>query len=236
MLVNVEFTLLTLAAYLLGSVPAAYLVAKYTSGVDLRKYGSGNLGASNLIKLTSKRKALPVVFFDLLKGVVLVIVAHSIGLDLTQQVVIGIAAIVGHNWSAFLHFHGGRGVLTTVGVGSILPLVNGIPAWEMIIFAMIAISGVLCGYTPVGVSIGLIALPMFSWFLGDPLPIVIGYIVMLVLVIVRRLVVRRSAIAGEISTGELIFNRLFYDRDIADREAWINRQPDNSLNGGEDRR
>ena len=104
------------------------------------------------------------------------------------------------------------------------------------IVAIIAISGVLCGYTPVGVSIGLIALPFFSVLLGDPLPIVIGYIVMLVLVIVRRLAVRRSAIAGSISTGELMLNRLFYDRDIADREAWLNRQSVNSANEVEDER
>lgn len=231
--VNVEFALLTLAAYLLGSVPVAYLVAKYSTGVDLRQFGSGNLGASNLLKLTSKRKAIPVILFDLLKGVVLVIVAHSIGLDITQQVVIGIAAIIGHNWSAFLHFHGGRGVLTTIGVGSILPLINGIPAWEMVVFAIIAISGVLCGYTPVGITIGLISLPLFSWQLGDPLPIVIGYVVMLVLLIIRRLAVRRSVLAGSISTDELMLNRLFYDRDIADRETWINRQTDDSLNGGQ---
>jgi len=60
----VEFALLILAAYLLGSVPAAYLVAKFSRGVDLRQYGSGNVGASNLLMLTSKRLAIPVFAFD----------------------------------------------------------------------------------------------------------------------------------------------------------------------------
>ena len=72
----VEFALLILAAYLLGSVPAAYLVAKFSRGVDLRQYGSGNVGANNLLRLTSKRLALPVFVFDFGKGLAMVWVAQ----------------------------------------------------------------------------------------------------------------------------------------------------------------
>ena len=72
----VESALLILTAYLLGSVPAAYLAAKLTRGIDLRQYGSGNVGATNLMRLTSKRVAIPVFIFDSAKGMVMIWVAH----------------------------------------------------------------------------------------------------------------------------------------------------------------
>ena len=222
---TVEFALLTLAAYLLGSVPAAYLVAKFSRGVDLRRYGSGNVGATNLLKLTSKRVAIPVFIFDLGKGMVMVWVAQLMGLELAQQLVIGLLAIIGHNWPVFLRFNGGRGILTTIGVGSILPLINGVEPWAMVVFAAIAITGAIVRNMPLRVFLGLTALPVASWGFGDPLLITLGYLFMLLLVIIRRLAVPRAAIAASISRKELLLNRLLFDRDIRDREAWMNRLP-----------
>ena len=221
----VEFSLLILAAYLLGSVPAAYLVAKYSRGIDLRQYGSGNVGATNLLRLTSKRLAIPVFIFDFAKGMAMVLVAQSVGLELTQQIVVGIATIIGHNWPVFLRFSGGRGILTTIGIGTILPLINGIEPWAMVIFAAIAIPGAVVRNTPLPVFIGLIALPLASRGFGDPLPITLMYLAVFLLVIVRRLAVPRAVIAASISRRELLLNRLLFDRDIRDREAWVNRLP-----------
>ena len=64
----IKFVLLMLGAYLFGSVPAAYLVAKLTRGIDIRKYGSGNVGASNVSAVVSKPWAVPVIIFDIGKG------------------------------------------------------------------------------------------------------------------------------------------------------------------------
>jgi len=219
----VEFALLILAAYLLGSVPAAYLVAKFSRGVDLRQYGSGNVGASNLLMLTSKRLAIPVFAFDFGKGLAMVWVAQLVGLDLTQQVVVGLLAIVGHNWSVFLRFSGGRGVLTIMGVGLALPVINGIDPWVMVVFATIAIPGAILRNTPLRVFIGLAVLPLASLGFGDPFPLTIGYLIMLLLLIVRRLAVPRAAIAAALSRRDLLINRLLFDRDIRDREAWMSR-------------
>ncbi|GAH54098.1 unnamed protein product, partial [marine sediment metagenome] len=116
----IEFGLLTLGAYLLGSVPAAYLAARWFRGIDIRQYGDGNVGASNLLRLTSKRIAIPVVIFDLGKGALMVWMAQLLGLDTTQQVTVGLAAVIGHNWPVFLRFNGGRGIFTSLGVISIL--------------------------------------------------------------------------------------------------------------------
>ena len=219
----IESALLILAAYLLGSVPAAYLAAKLTRGIDLRQYGSGNVGATNLMRVTSKRVAIPVFIFDSGKGMLMVWVAHLVGLDFTQQLAVGLATIIGHNWPVFLHFSGGRGILTTMGVSIVLPLINGIEPWAMVVFAAIAIPGAVVRNTPLRVFVGLAALPLASWLFGGPLILVIGYLVMLLLVIIRRLAVPRATIAASISRRELLVNRLLFDRDIRDREAWMSR-------------
>ena len=106
----IHFILLIIAAYLMGSVPTAYLAARLSRGIDIRKYGSGNVGATNLLRFTSKRVAIPVIIFDIFKGMAMVWVARLLGLDVTQQVVVGVIAIIGHNWPVFLCFNGGRGM------------------------------------------------------------------------------------------------------------------------------
>ena len=113
---SIQFISLILASYLLGSVPAAYLAARLSRGIDIRLYGSGNVGFSNLAKFTSKTVAIPVFVFDLAKGMAMVLLARLLGLGTVQQVIIGLAAIIGHNWSVFLRFSGGRGILTALGV------------------------------------------------------------------------------------------------------------------------
>ncbi len=86
---TVQFGLLILGGYLLGSVPAAYLVAKWSRGIDIRQYGSGNVGASNLLRLTSKWLVIPVTFFDIGKGALTVWVAQLLGLGVAEQIVVG---------------------------------------------------------------------------------------------------------------------------------------------------
>jgi glycerol-3-phosphate acyltransferase PlsY len=118
--VTVQFLLLIIAAYLLGSVPAAYLAARWTRGIDIRKHGSGNVGASNLLRLNARWLAVAVTIFDLGKGALMVWAAQLVGMGTVQQVAVGMAAIIGHNWPVFLRFSGGRGILTTLGVIAIL--------------------------------------------------------------------------------------------------------------------
>jgi len=118
--VAIELGLLILGAYLLGSVPAAYLAAKWSRGIDIRRFSDGNVGATNLLRFTSKRIAIPVIIFDVGKGAVMIWAAQLLGLDTTQQITVGLAAIIGHSWPVFLRFNGGRGMLTTLGVVFIL--------------------------------------------------------------------------------------------------------------------
>ncbi len=215
--------LLAIAAYLLGSIPVAFLVAKWTSGIDLRKHGSGNVGSSNVLAATSKRWALPVALFDTGKGLLAVLVARWAGLDVLPQFAVGMAAIAGHNWPVFLAFRGGRGILTTLGVilafSPLLGLVAAVIAFSLAPVKNISLS----------VFIGLLALPFLAYYFTDffniaePGPVATGLATLTVLAYTRRLIGRRSELAADLSTGELLLNRLLFDRDIRDRKAWLSR-------------
>ena len=221
----IEFVLLVLGAYLVGSVPAAYLAVKLSRGIDIRQYGSGNVGVSNLFGLTSKRIAIPVIIFDLGKGMGMVGAAQWLGMDITQQVAAGLATIIGHNWPVFLRFNGGRGLLTTLGIALMLPLINNLVPWGIIIFLAIAVAGLLIIHSiPVGVGAGIAALPLVSWGFGEPSPLALGYLAMFLLMVIRRLVAPQTA-GAPTNRKQLLLNRLLFDRDIRDREAWIHRVP-----------
>lgn len=103
-----------LLAYLFGSVPAGVLVAR-TYGVDLRKVGSGNIGATNVLRALGWGPALVVAFFDVFKGGIAVLVARAFGLSDWMLGGVALMAVLGHNYSVFLRFRGGKGVATSFG-------------------------------------------------------------------------------------------------------------------------
>lgn len=102
--------------YLLGSVPFAFLGAKWTRGIDLRQRGSGNVGATNVLRTTTRALALWVTLLDVGKGVAAVLIPRLLTADVPTQVVAGLAAIVGHVFPVWLRFRGGKGVATALGV------------------------------------------------------------------------------------------------------------------------
>ena len=179
----IETILLVLGAYLLGSVPAAYLVAKWSRGIDLRQYGSGSVGASNVVAVASRWWSIPVVIFDLGKGLVMVWVAQLLGLGVAQQVTVGLAVIVGHNWPVFLRFSGGRGILTALGVVSIL-----VP-WLAPVILIIAFGLAPIRQLALGVFLAILSLPIASWFFSqplgikEPLPVTLGFLAILLILI-----------------------------------------------------
>src|SRR3989304_6871574 len=120
--------ILIIIAYLLGSLPTAHLVAR-SRGIDLRKEGTRQVGGGNLWRTTSRKLGLAVGIWDILKGMLMVGIGYTQGLDVGQQLVVGLAVIVGHNWPVFLRFHGGRGIATLLGIVIVLPIFNQLSYW-----------------------------------------------------------------------------------------------------------
>jgi glycerol-3-phosphate acyltransferase PlsY len=220
----VLWLIVIVAGYLLGSLPAAHLAAKWARGIDLRKYGTGNVGVGNLVRTTSWQAGLPVTIFDLGKGMLAVWVTHRLALGVPVEAAAGIASVVGHNWPVFLHFNGGRGILTTMGMFFILPVINGHIPWEMVAFlACAAATFFTIRSTPIGTGAGVAVSPLVSWGTGKPLVMTLGFLAMFLIMVLRRLTAPRSSKAGGISKKQLLLNRFFLDRDIRNGQDWINQ-------------
>ncbi len=109
------FWLLTLLAYLIGSLSFAILLSRLAGIPDPRAGGSGNPGATNMLRVAGKRLAICTLFGDLLKGLLPVLLAASLDMSVQQQAWIGLAAVCGHLYPLYFRFRGGKGVATAAG-------------------------------------------------------------------------------------------------------------------------
>jgi glycerol-3-phosphate acyltransferase PlsY len=216
-------------AYLLGSIPAAYLGVKWFKGADIRKLGTGNVGSSNVARTTSKWLAIPVGLFDMGKGALALWIAHLIGLPAGQQMAVGFMAIVGHNWPVFLGFRGGKGMITSAGV---IAFVSPLLALFILLIAYIP---AIVKQMALGVFFALVTLPFWSWFAWSwfastrfgpdaRTAVTVAFICISLMGFVKRLIGPRVELSRDTPTGELLLNRLLFDRDISDRKAWIDRK------------
>lgn len=150
-----------LISYLIGSIPSGFLLTKYVMKKDVRQYGSGNIGATNVARVMGLKAGILVAVFDMLKGYLGVMVGQAIlGGNLSTAILfVAIAAIAGHDWSIFLGFSGGKGVATTFGVIlRLYPL-------AFLFYALIWLGLVLkTRYVSLGSIIGSISLPLTLYF------------------------------------------------------------------------
>ena len=103
-------------AYLMGSIPTAFWYAKHFHGIDIRQHGSGNVGATNSLRVLGKKAGIIVLIFDLLKGLLPVLLSRYLGFSEEETFLLGIVSILGHIWSVFANFKGGKGIATSLGV------------------------------------------------------------------------------------------------------------------------
>lgn len=155
-----------LIAYLLGAVPMTLLVARLGAGLDLRQFGSGNLGATNLYRALGWRFAIPAGLFDVAKGAApTLLLPPRIGPEPWIPLAVGAAAILGHVFSIFVRFRGGKGVATAAGVVLALapvPLLVSFLVWAMVLK--------LTGYVSLGSILGAAIFPISTWVLGSSNP------------------------------------------------------------------
>jgi acyl phosphate:glycerol-3-phosphate acyltransferase len=123
--------------YLLGSISFSYLAGKLLKGIDIRKHGSGNAGATNTLRVIGKGPAIAVLSLDVLKGIAAVWVGKWLGAgDLWIVVACGLSVIMGHNWPVFFGFKGGKGIATTIGVMATLAFLPSLFAGIIAILAI----------------------------------------------------------------------------------------------------
>ncbi len=132
--------LLALASYLLGAVPTSYLVGRLAQGIDLREHGSGNLGATNVYRVLGWRAAVPTFAFDIFKGWLPTWLFPRLDAASAWEwaLLYGAMAILGHVYSVYVGFKGGKGVATSAGVFlalAPLALLAGLLVWSAIVYA-----------------------------------------------------------------------------------------------------
>jgi acyl phosphate:glycerol-3-phosphate acyltransferase len=152
------------ASYLLGAIPTSYLVSRTIAHIDLRQHGSGNLGATNLYRVLGWKYALPVALFDIAKGAIPVLVfAPRVSASELLAVGCGVAAIVGHVFSIFVGFKGGKGVATAAGVMlALTPIALAVAALVWIVVVR------LSGYVSLGSIAAAAILPLAVYLLDHP--------------------------------------------------------------------
>jgi len=111
-----RYVVMVAFGYLMGSIPTGYLVVKLVKGTDVRQYGSGRSGGTNVWRAAGPLPAILTTVGDFAKGMLAVFIGRAILGDSIGEVLIGVAAIVGHNWSVFLGWRGGAGTATNLGV------------------------------------------------------------------------------------------------------------------------
>ena len=173
------YILTALAAYLLGSIPFGFLAAK-AKGIDIRSVGSGNIGATNAMRVLGKPAGIAVLLLDALKGYIACTslalfifnwlaprlyepgaVVPALEIQHTNMIIAGIFAVLGHNYTCWLKFKGGKGIATTAGVYLALA------PWAVLVALIVFILAVLVTkYVSVGSISAAIALPVTVWLMS----------------------------------------------------------------------
>ena len=210
---------IVLGSYLLGGVPVAYLTGRLLRGIDIRQYGSGNVGASNVWQAVSRSAVVPVGLAEIGQGLLGVVIAKLADQSLAVQVLAGLAALAGHNWSPFLRFSGGRGIGHAIGFLLIL-------SWPGLgAFIGVSLTGVALKAIPQFVGLGIVAAPLAALAAGQAPEIVAGVAAMAGLIAAKRLLTNRPSPPPGADVRRLLLNRLLYDRDARERDAWVRRGP-----------
>jgi acyl phosphate:glycerol-3-phosphate acyltransferase len=147
-------------SYLLGSIPTGYIVGAL-AGVDIRKAGSGNVGATNVARVLGKTRGLLTLIVDVGKGFIPVFVAGRLGLSHTAVALVAILAFLGHLYPVFLKFQGGKGVATALG--ALLALAPVATVILMVVFALVAVSSRLVSLSSI---VAALAAPITLWSLS----------------------------------------------------------------------
>lgn len=153
-----ECTVTLIVCYLIGSIPFGFLIAK-AKGVDIRTVGSGNIGATNVLRTFGKKFGIPCFLMDFLKGLLPVLVTIQLTENEYAPICAVAGTVLGHVFTIFLKFKGGKGVATTAGaLTGLAPLavLAGMAIWFIILK--------LTGYVSLGSIVAALVLPIMIWF------------------------------------------------------------------------
>lgn len=181
-----------LIGYLIGSLSFAVIVSRLFGLADPRSYGSGNPGATNVLRSGNKAAAILTLVFDALKGYIPIVIAQHMGLDTIAITAVGLGAFLGHLWPIFFKFEGGKGVATAAGV--LLGFAPGLGGLVLLIWLAMA---VVFRYSSLAALTASVAAPILQFEGWGFSAMTIGVIVMSALLIWRHEANIRKLLAGQ---------------------------------------
>ncbi|MFY9139450.1 MAG: glycerol-3-phosphate 1-O-acyltransferase PlsY [Thermacetogeniaceae bacterium] len=184
-----KFVLVLLISYLIGSIPCGYLIGRKHK-VDLRRHGSGNIGATNAFRILGPEVGLLVLLCDVAKGLLPVLIANNL-FGPFYGVGAGLAVMAGHSWSVFLRFQGGRGVAT--GAGVLIALMPGVVLIAFVIWIVVVL---FTGYVSLGSILASVAVPFIALILHIPWEYYIFAVPAPIIIVIRHLPNIRRLQAG----------------------------------------
>jgi glycerol-3-phosphate acyltransferase PlsY len=202
-----------LGSYLTSAIPVAYITARLLRGIDLRKHGSGNVGASNIWQSASKPAVVPVGLAEIAQGFAGPAAAIAGGHGPATQAAAGVAAVAGHNWSPFLGFTGGRGVAHAIGV------MLALSRQALAVFIVVSLIGVRLKAVPQFVGLAILSAPLIARVTRQPGEIVAGLAAVAGLIFAKRLLANDGLPKHD--RAAVLTNRLLYDRDARERDSWV---------------
>ena len=153
--------ILVIFAYLLGSIPTGLLLARIVGGVDIRTAGSGNIGATNVYRTLGRKVGVMTLIGDCLKGLLPVMIAGQLHLAESWLLAVGLAAFLGHVFTIFLKFKGGKGVATALGV-----FLGVAPLAVLIVLGIFILVVLVTRYISLGSILAAATMPLAVWLLG----------------------------------------------------------------------
>ena len=188
-------------SYLLGSIPTAYLFGKIYKGIDIRQYGSGNVGATNAFRTLGKIPGTLVLLIDTFKGLLAVTLIgnlfHPSSDNIIWRIVLGLGVVSGHNWTIFLNFKGGKGMTTSLGV--LIGLTIKFPELLIVLLICLGIWAFIflsSGYVSLSSLAAASALPIIMIVTNQPVEMKILGAVFCVFVIIRHQANIKRLMAG----------------------------------------
>ncbi|HSB81215.1 MAG TPA: glycerol-3-phosphate 1-O-acyltransferase PlsY [Candidatus Methylomirabilis sp.] len=191
---------LVLGAYLLGSVPFGLLIARLRGGVDLRRVGSGNIGATNVLRAMGKGAAALTLVGDIGKGALAVGIGRTLEVSPALLAIIALSAVIGHLLPVFLGFRGGKGVATTLGV-----VLAAMPAVGVLLLVIWIAVAIIWRYSSLAALVAAAALPVLAWGLdGRPVMVVLAGVLFLLILLRHRENIARLCQGTEGKIGQKV--------------------------------
>lgn len=158
-----HFVLGFICGHICGSIPSGLWIVKALFGIDIRNYGSKNIGTTNVFRTVGAKAALLVLILDMLKGIIAVATMNYFFANPLLDVITALGALLGHNYSVFLRFKGGKGVAT--GLGLLIYLMPKVSLGSFLVWLILVL---ITRYVSLGSVVAAVMTPIFAWYFGYP--------------------------------------------------------------------